>query len=51
MRYHLDYRSLCDHAHQLSSKRTVLTHMSPAMLARIADAEHPAAYDGMTVTL
>jgi ribonuclease BN (tRNA processing enzyme) len=51
VRYHLDYRTLCDHARQLPSHRTVLTHMSPTMLARIADAEHPAAYDGMTVTL
>jgi hypothetical protein len=29
----------------------VLTHMSAAMLGRLADAELPAAYDGMTVDL
>jgi hypothetical protein len=29
----------------------VLTHMSAAMLSRLADAELPAAYDGMTIDL
>jgi len=29
----------------------VLTHMSAAMLARLADADMPAAYDGMTLDL
>jgi hypothetical protein len=29
----------------------VLTHMSVAMLSRLADAELPAAYDGMVIDL
>jgi hypothetical protein len=29
----------------------VLTHMSADMLARLADAELPAAYDGMVIDL
>jgi len=29
----------------------VLTHMSVAMLTRLADAEMPAAYDGMVLDL
>jgi hypothetical protein len=29
----------------------VLTHMSAHMLSRLADAELPAAYDGMTIDL
>jgi hypothetical protein len=41
------------HAHlgQLSAQRIVMTHLSAAMLTRLADAELPAAYDGMVVDL
>jgi ribonuclease BN (tRNA processing enzyme) len=49
IRYHLDYRTLREHTGELAAERIVLTHMSAAMLARLADAELPAAYDGMTV--
>jgi ribonuclease BN (tRNA processing enzyme) len=51
IRYHLDYRTLRAHASELHADRIVLTHMSPSMLARLADADLPAAYDGMTVDL
>jgi ribonuclease BN (tRNA processing enzyme) len=51
VRYHLDYQTLRAHVGELSAGRIVLTHMSAAMLARLADAETPAAYDGMTVDL
>jgi len=51
VRYHLDYRTTCEHITQLPAERTVLTHMSPHMLNRIADARHPAAFDGMTLRL
>lgn len=51
VRYHLDYRTICEHAAELPAKRTVLTHMSPHMLNRIADGEHPTAFDGMTTIL
>jgi ribonuclease BN (tRNA processing enzyme) len=46
VRYHLAYRTLREHAHELAAGRLVLTHMGPSMLARLAEAEHPAAHDG-----
>ncbi|MFI7632883.1 MBL fold metallo-hydrolase [Nonomuraea sp. NPDC049400] len=51
IRYHLDYRTLRAHLDELRAGRIVLTHMSPSMLARLADTDLPAAYDGMTVDL
>jgi hypothetical protein len=44
-------RTLRAHLGELSARRIALTHMSAAMLARLADADTPAAYDGMTVDL
>ena len=51
VRYHLDYQTLRAHLGELDARRIVLTHMSADMLASQADAELPAAYDGMTVEL
>ena len=51
IRYHLDYQTLRTHLREISAKRVMLTHMSAAMLARLADAELPAAYDGMVIDL
>lgn len=51
VRYHLDYRTLRTHLADLRARRVILTHMSAAMLGRLADAELPAAYDGLTVEL
>ena len=51
VRYHLDYQTLPAHAAEICAERVVLTHMSAAMLARLADAELPAAYDGMVIDL
>jgi ribonuclease BN (tRNA processing enzyme) len=51
VRYHLDYLTLRAHLGEIGARRTVLTHMSAAMLARLADAETAAAHDGMTVDL
>jgi ribonuclease BN (tRNA processing enzyme) len=51
VRYHLDYQTLHEHLGEISAERVVLTHMSAAMLGRLADADLPAAYDGMTVDL
>jgi ribonuclease BN (tRNA processing enzyme) len=51
IRYHLDYQTLRQHRHELGARRIVLTHMSPSMLARIADADLPAAYDGMVTEI
>src|SRR6266700_676548 len=51
IRYHLDYQTLRGHRHELEATRIVLTHMSESMLRRAADAELPAAYDGMAVEI
>jgi ribonuclease BN (tRNA processing enzyme) len=51
VRYHLDYATLREHVDGLAARRVVLTHMSADMLARLADASLPAAYDGMLVDL
>lgn len=51
IRYHLDYQTLRSHLAEIGAQRTVLTHMSTAMLTRLADADIPGAYDGMTVDL
>ena len=49
VRYHLDYRTLREHAGELAAGRLVLTHMGPKMLARLREAEHPAAVDGLVL--
>ena len=51
VRYHLDYQTLRAHLAEICAQRIVLTHMSAAMLSRLADADTPAAYDGMIVDL
>ena len=51
VRYHLDYQTLRAHLGEIGARRIVLTHMSGAMLTRLADADLPAAYDGMTADL
>jgi hypothetical protein len=39
------------HLGELQAESIVLTHMSARMLSRLADAELPAAYDGMAIDL
>ena len=51
VRYHLDYQTLRSHLGEIRARRILLTHMSAAMLTRLADTVLPAAYDGMTVDL
>jgi ribonuclease BN (tRNA processing enzyme) len=51
IRYHLDYLTLREHLDDLPAERVVLTHMSAAMLRRLADADLPAAYDGMVIDI
>jgi len=51
VRYHLDYQTLREHLSELQAGRVVLTHMSAAMLGRLADTELPAACDGMVIDL
>lgn len=49
--FHLSYNTLCSHREQLDCKRIVLTHMSPEMLARQAEAQLECARDGMIVEI
>ncbi len=49
VRYHLDYLTLRSHLGELGARRVVLTHLSADMLARLADTDVPAAWDGMVV--
>lgn len=51
VRYHLDYATLDAHADQLETTRLVLTHMGPAMLARVGDAGREAAHDGLRLQI
>jgi ribonuclease BN (tRNA processing enzyme) len=51
VRYHLDHRTLTQHAAEIGAARTVLTHMSPDMLGRRQDAEFPAVADGQAFTV
>lgn len=51
VRYHLDYATVREHAADMATDRLVLTHMSPAMLDRLTEAQHPAAHDGLVVDI
>ena len=46
---HLDYATFRANAERIGAKRVVLTHMGPDMLARVADAEHEGAADGLVI--
>lgn len=47
--YHLDYRTLCEHADELATNQLILTHMGPSMLTRLDEIEHTTAGDGLTL--
>jgi ribonuclease BN (tRNA processing enzyme) len=49
VRYHLDYRTLEAQRPDIKAARTVLTHMSADMLGHLAEAEFPAAHDGLVL--
>jgi len=51
VKYHLDYRTLREHADTLTCKRLVLTHMHTDMLARLADIDAETASDGLVLTV
>jgi ribonuclease BN (tRNA processing enzyme) len=51
VRYHLDYRTLQAHLHELDCKRIVLTHRSEDMLRRASEVELECAEDGLTLEL
>ncbi|MEJ3652101.1 MBL fold metallo-hydrolase [Actinomycetes bacterium KLBMP 9759] len=49
VRYHLDYATLREHADDLRAGALVLTHMGPSMLARLGEANHRSAHDGLVI--
>lgn len=51
VRYHLDYRTLEAHLHELDCKRIVLTHRSEDMLRRAGEVDLECADDGLTLEL
>jgi ribonuclease BN (tRNA processing enzyme) len=51
VRYHLDYRTLEEHLHELDCKRIVLTHRSEDMLGRAGEVDLECAEDGLTLEL
>jgi ribonuclease BN (tRNA processing enzyme) len=51
VRNHLSLATLQAHLAEIRPKRLVLTHMSDDMLSRLDTLPHPAAHDGMTISL
>ena len=49
--YHLSHADLAEHERDLTARRVVLTHMSADMLARVGQARHEPAHDGLTMSL
>jgi ribonuclease BN (tRNA processing enzyme) len=47
--FHLNYVTICEHRAELETKRLILTHMSPEMLAIADEVPEECAYDGMVV--
>lgn len=50
-RFHLDFTTLMKHLPEIGAKRTILTHMSPDMLARASTLGVDAAEDGLEVAV
>jgi ribonuclease BN (tRNA processing enzyme) len=51
IKYHLDYRTLCEHRDRFECRRIILTHMGQEMLSHLGDAELECAEDGKTIIL
>ena len=51
VRFHLDYQTLMSHRSELDTKRLVLTHLGPDMLAHVDDIDAECATDGLAVEL
>ena len=47
----MDFKTLAQHLPEIAPKRTILTHMSPNMLKRVAELPFKAAEDGKTIEL
>lgn len=45
--HHLNYHLICDHAHEITARRIVLTHLGPDMLAHSKEARFETASDGL----
>ncbi len=51
VRFHLAHADLVEHAGELEAQRTILTHMSPDMLARLGQSSYDTATDGLVLDL
>ena len=51
VKFHLDYQTLMSHRSELDTKRLVLTHLGPDMLAHVDDIDAECATDGLAVEL
>jgi len=51
IRFHMNYPDVIEHWDELGAKRTILTHMSPEMLAQADNVAEECAYDGLVVEL
>jgi ribonuclease BN (tRNA processing enzyme) len=51
IKYHLNYRTLCQHRARLDCRQLILTHMSQDMLSHLSDVEFECAADGKIVVL
>jgi ribonuclease BN (tRNA processing enzyme) len=49
VRFHLDYATLRQHSDEMRTRRLILTHMGPTMLARLDQVAHDAAHDGLVL--
>ncbi len=50
-RYHLDYKSIVQHADKFGAKRLILTHMGPEMLEALDQCSIETAHDGLVIEL
>jgi ribonuclease BN (tRNA processing enzyme) len=49
--FHLNYPAIREHRHELQTKRLILTHMGPEMLAEADNVPEECAHDGMVIEL
>jgi ribonuclease BN (tRNA processing enzyme) len=51
MKYHLDYRTLMSHRHELACRRLIVTHLNADMLSRLDEVEVEYAHDGLVIAV
>ena len=49
--FHLNYPAIREHRHELQTKRLILTHMGPEMLAEAGNVPEECAHDGLVIEL